>query len=294
MEEDRSHLAKRPASRVRSKAKESAKPRRSSSSVACGPRRAADAGAGALKEAEAMVEVVRRAAVECDGEVEPGVSMLETLSNPDLRASAAKWRSGSDSRRVTALFARLMNGLHTIRPAWLENIGGNHEPSPVRPLPVAEALHGPMQATNWVAWKAWILSKLHKRTLVLGLVLLCFPKICALVATTVMRLVFRALLALASRILAEFGKEVKEILWQVSWATSSTEDSVMHFLEELMFRSEASTSEAVPLMSSPSTVDPPSTPCPHHPSPPWSFVSCLLLVADLALRLRPMAGAGGP
>ena len=263
--------------------------------MASSSRREADAGAGAMREADAMVEVVRRATVGCDGEVEPGVSMLETLSNPNLRASAAKWRSGSDSRRVTALFARLMNGLHTIRPAWLENLGGQHEPAPVRPLPVAEAAEGPKQAPSWVAWKAWILTKLHKRTLVLFLVLLCFPKICALVVTTVMRLVFRAVLALAGRILAEFGKEVKEILWQVSWATSSTEDSVMHFLEELMFKHDTSTtSEAVPLMSTTTTVDPPGTPCPHHPSPPWSFVSCLLLVADLALRLRPMAGAGGP
>ena len=74
-----------------------------------------------MESSPAMVEVVKRAtATFGDDEVEPGVSMNEALCDPKLRASAAKWRSGSETRRVTALCARLLNGLQNIKPVSLE------------------------------------------------------------------------------------------------------------------------------------------------------------------------------
>lgn len=99
---------------------------------------AGDARPSPVKGAAApVVQVVQKASEMCgDAEVEPGVSMNEALMDPKMRASAAKWRSGNETRRITALCARLMNGLSSIKPAWLEGLSdGRAEPQPVRPLP---------------------------------------------------------------------------------------------------------------------------------------------------------------
>lgn len=44
---------------------------------------------------------------------------LSALKDPAFRTQASKWRSGSGSRRVSAAFARLLNALQSIRPAWV-------------------------------------------------------------------------------------------------------------------------------------------------------------------------------
>ena len=40
------------------------------------------------------------------------------LRDPDFRSQAARWRSGSGSRKISAAFARLLNALYSIRPGW--------------------------------------------------------------------------------------------------------------------------------------------------------------------------------
>lgn len=302
MVENRGHSPKEPVRRIRGKIAESEQPRGGLGCLASGSRPLpADARPPALSDpAPSVVDVVREVTASCGhAEVEPGVSMNEALSDPKLRASAAKWRSGNETRRVTALCARLLNGLQSIKPSWLEGLAAAPEPAPVQPLPMREARVGPHEPPNRLMMVYyWFLAHVKWKTLCLVLLIMCFPKVFALLVTVVIRLLVRALLALVGRLLTEVGRELREMLFQVTLATSSTEESLLQYLETFFTVGPAPPpviEAAAPRMQSvpaDSHVCPLQAPCPHQPNPPWSFVSCVLLLADLLLRLRPMGGAG--
>ena len=94
------------------------------------------AESGALS-ASSLEQVVRKATAACvSSEIEPGVSMAAALATPTSRAQAAKWRSGSESRRVTAVLARMLQGLQAIKPTWLDSEPVELEPPVAQPLPV--------------------------------------------------------------------------------------------------------------------------------------------------------------
>lgn len=241
-----------------------------------------------------MVQVLQRATDMCGhAEVEPGMSMNEALMDPKTRASAAKWRSGNETRKITALCARLMNGLQAIKPSWLEGLSdGQAEPPPVRPLP--HSAIGPSAPPNrWVmiynmAWR-------HVRWKTMGVVLLliCFPKIVALAISVMVRLVIRAMMALVGRMLSEVGRELRELLFQATLVTSSTEESLLHYMESLFETSHPPLMEPPQPTVSTATMSCPPPPAPH-PNPPWSFFTCLLVVFQIFLqRLWPLGGAGG-
>lgn len=300
MEEHRGNAAKEVPRRIRGKAEEGKRPTGGPTGVASSSRGPADAGPSAVSGTAPVVDVISKVTSTFGHEeVEPGVSMEETLADPKLRASAAKWRSGSDGRRATALLARLLNGIHSIKPSWLDGSPAV-EPQPVRTLPVREAIHGPpAPQARWKTLWHWVWSRYGFWTLGLGLLIVVFPKIFALVVTAIMRLLVRAILALLGRMVAELGRELKEMVMQVSLATSSTEEVVLQYMDELMaMGSSPSPSPVVPTSPSSSTASSLSAssqslpPCSPNPNPPWSFLSCLLLVLDLFLRLRPMGGAG--
>lgn len=62
------------------------------------------------------MQAVARAEQACgEMEVEPGVSMRAALRDPGARAQAARWRSGSEPRRVTAVLARMYPWLNQRR-----------------------------------------------------------------------------------------------------------------------------------------------------------------------------------
>ena len=141
MEEHRGNAAKEVPRRIRGKAEEGKRPTGGPTGVASSSRGPADAGPSAVSGTAPVVDVISKVTSTFGHEeVEPGVSMEETLADPKLRASAAKWRSGSDGRRATALLARLLNGIHSIKPSWLDGSPAV-EPQPVRTLPVREAIH---------------------------------------------------------------------------------------------------------------------------------------------------------
>ena len=75
--------------------------------------RPGDAGAGDLKgAAEAIMTAVGSAADQLGtAEVDAGRTAAEILGDEASRASAARWRSGSVHRRLTATLARLMTSL---------------------------------------------------------------------------------------------------------------------------------------------------------------------------------------
>ena len=171
-------------------------------------------------------------------EVEPGISMEQALQSPALRANAGRWRGGTETRRVTALLARLMNGLQSIKPSWLDGSrpGGPSlvEALPLRPsrveAPVTSSWSGGLMRMVWqrVCMNWW-------RTLLLTLVILCFPKLTAMVITLVLRLAISFVKALLWQILAEVGKELKTLCLQMSQASSSFEFMVVEALEGLFW-----------------------------------------------------------
>ena len=202
-----------------------------------------------LQTAPRATSSKQRRVAEAHGsqEVEPGISMEQALQSPALRANAGRWRGGTETRRVTALLARLMNGLQSIKPSWLDGSrpGGPSlvEALPLRPsrveAPVTSSWSGGLMRMVWqrVCMNWW-------RTLLLTLVILCFPKLTAMVITWVLRLAISFVKALRWRILAEA-------------AASTTPGG--------------------------------GTPPPPHP---FHWMSSLLLLVDIYLRVRPMVGAG--
>ena len=71
----------------------------------------------------------------------------EALSDPSARAQAARWRSGPEPRRATAILARMMQSLQSVRPSWTQA-----EPPVAELLPVRRA--GSCEALSW--WRSSI------------------------------------------------------------------------------------------------------------------------------------------
>lgn len=291
-------MAKRKASRetpARSKAAPRSQSRSHSAAVGRSASGPTDGSLGAPPCG--VLETVRRAAAEHgDQEVEPGVSMVAALGDPSLRANAGRWRGGTETRRVTALLARLMNGLHSIKPSWLEGPHHDGEPLVGEALPVRISQHGPDVPPAWYAkllrwlWKECLLNRW--RTLVLTLVMLLFPRLTAMLVTAVVRLVIRACMAMVMRIVLELGKELRALCVQMSHASSSVEEILVGYVEDAFALSPAPVPTPAP---SPGQfppemlhLQPGAPPAPH----PFHWVSSLLLLVDIFLRVRPMAGAG--
>eukprot|EP00438_Fugacium_kawagutii_P003209 Skav218054 [mRNA] locus=scaffold214:1429603:1436014:- [translate_table: standard] len=248
-----------------------------------------------------VASVIGKAADEfAQVEVEPGVSMAQALTDPAMRASAARWRPSTESRKVTALFARLLNGLQQIRPGWLSNMRAPTlqavEPLPLRAQTVEQ------DTTSWLqlTWKfGRRLLSLRWRTLLLLALVILLPRIFALAVTSIIRLLVRAMLALLARVGVELGRELHHLVLQLNLATFHVESALLDYVSEMFgFGSEPQP----PLMASPPVDQPiplrydaqqcpfPSTTSP----PPWALFHSLLLVADMLLRARQLGGAGVP
>ena len=245
-------------------------------------------------EADSMLAVVTQAAGQL------GTEEVSALSDPRFRDQAARWRSGSESRRISAAFARLINSLHMIRPGWLK-------PAPVRAPdepPVTDAI--PMNSDRTTqasagsaAWNlSWFMKgaelcagwcMAHWRTLMVALLCLAFPRLVALLVAALIRMVIRACAAVVFRVIQEVWNEFKVGVQQISLASTSIEQMLLDQLEGLLMDS---TSSQLPISMNPSPLpaqfrgNPP-------PSPPWAFFSTLLLLLLVALQLLPYIRTGG-
>ena len=252
------------------------------------------AESGALS-ASSVEQVVRKATAACvSSEIEPGVSMAAALATPTSRAQAAKWRSGSESRRVTAVLARMLQGLQAIKPTWLDSEPVELEPPVAQPLPV----HRPqaVEVTPWARLMKFggLAHRLKSmwRTWAILLVLLFFPRLTAMILTLLVRLVFRAFYAILARMFIEIGREMKQLLSQATLATSAVEDTVVSLLDDLFqdplgqLLPQPEIAEA-PMAHGP---QPGAPPYGAPPSSPWSFCSTVLLAINLA---HPFYARGG-
>ncbi|CAE7920809.1 unnamed protein product, partial [Symbiodinium necroappetens] len=172
---------------------------------------AQDAGAGDLKgAAEAIMTAVGSAADQLGtAEVDAGRTAAEILGDEASRASAARWRSGSVHRRLTATLARLMTSLQqwtSLTPAApRQGTLAPVQPRPLRAAPSSSpSLQTPAQARgpwgsaslNW--HRAWWWG-----TLALLVMMCLFPRIVALFVAMVVRLVLRGCFVLASHVIKE-------------------------------------------------------------------------------------------
>lgn len=227
------------------------------------------------------------------------------LCDPSFRDQAARWRTGSESRRISAAFARFINSLHIIRPGWLKPQAvrmAPDEPPMVDPLPV----HPPRAGRTTLSTMAWCVQTGSKvcenvcawcmtrwRTLMIVLICLAFPRVVALLCAALFRMLVRAVAAVVCRVLQEVWSELKLGLHQISLASTSVESMVLEQLEGILMDPQPPPAPPVqhqPAMHWQPVNAPVSNP---PPAPPWAFFSMLLLLLLVALQLLPLIRTGG-
>ncbi|CAE7246419.1 unnamed protein product [Symbiodinium sp. CCMP2592] len=172
--------------------------------------RTGDASTGDLKGAtEALMSAVgsaadRLGAVEVDG----GRTAEEILGDEASRASAARWRSGSLQRKLTAALARLVTSVQQWTPLATPPGPSSRPLAPVQPLPLRTTTATGSAPTGSLPF-GWRWSGLRfaghgpgvgKHWRCLGCL---FPRVVALLLALLFRLFIRGCLALASHVLRE-------------------------------------------------------------------------------------------
>ena len=191
-------------------------------------------GAGGVKEKKVNVGPVLRAVQMASAELSP--EEVESLQDPQFRSQAAKWRSGSGSRRVSAVLAKLLNGLHAIKPGWV-SAGLETEDMPVvEALPLKEKVENGQLAIRMKRWGilAMVWLRRHWVTAWCLALLLFFPKLIAAVVAMTIRLMMRLLMALIMRVFREVAVELGGVLTQLSSLTSGLEQALVHYLDSMM------------------------------------------------------------
>ena len=246
----------------------------------------------------AALQAVSRVADEFgDAEIEPGISMQEALSDPNTRAQAARWRSGPEPRRATAILARMMQSLQSVRPSWTEALVAGElpvaEPLPVRRAGSSEALSWWRSSMNFCLFSTWGLRR-SWRTWCLVAVILIFPKVLALLLTLVVRMVFRAGLVVIGRFFSEMGRECQGVLHQFAVASTAVENWFVDMVDGVILLPQQQQATFGDGMQTPSSSSPSTSQnmgaCPQ-PSTPWPFFTTILLLVDLALHHRHRGGA---
>ena len=128
-------------------------------------------------------------------------------------------------------------------------------------------------------------------------VIVCFPKVVALVVTTIMRLLVRAVWAIIARAIAELGREVHGMTLQLSMATAAVETSLIDFVDDMLGNEGPTTSlhsSRNPPEGHSRQIEPSMQRCPvpNAALPPWAIFHSLLLLADMLLRARALGRVG--
>ena len=242
------------------------------------------------------MEAVARAAQEMGtAEIEPGVSMSEALSNPAARAQAARWRSGSESRRVTAILARMLEALKNVRPAWTECQGAAALPV-AQPLPVRQRISG--ASASWWDYVLYrmrhqVMTRLTMRTWCAVIFLLLFPKLLGMIVSACLKLVFRVGVAMLGRVVLERGREFHDMVQMAFSASTFFEAELLAWVDGLLFDSPPVPMPAPPNMvpnTSSSSTD--LQGCCPAPAGPWNLITTMLLLLDMALHHRHRGRVG--
>ena len=229
-------------------------------------------------------------------EIAQGLTAAEVLASSDSMQSAARWRSGPQGRRLTAVLARLSQGLASVFPGFgSAGEGGDPSAEPLRPVH-ARPLRGGVdgnEATSTVPSRrrlfGLLMSRLNMKTLGLLLLVIMFPRLLAFLVAMFVRIVASLLMRLSGRI-------IRELLTQMALLAADLESQLIEWLYNAWVESQVPTTGMVPMSSSPS-VQPSSQPGPPPtvtvalPTRPVDYLTLFLLLLQV-LRSWPSGWVG--
>ncbi|OLQ14595.1 hypothetical protein AK812_SmicGene1219 [Symbiodinium microadriaticum] len=230
-------------------------------------------------------------------EIAQGLTAAEVLASDDGTQSAARWRSGPEGRRLTAVLARLSQGLASVFPSLgpaVERGGAPAEPlQPVHARPLRGGVDVAGAASALSPWRqrlSVLLSRLNVKTLGLLLLVMMFPRLLAFLVAMSVRIVASLLMRLSGRIL-------KELLTQMALLAADLESQIIEWLYNAWVESQAQTTTTVALSSSPSSQPsaepgPPQTVTVALPARPVDNLTLFLLLFQV-LRSWPSGWAPG-
>lgn len=226
-----------------------------------------------------------------------GDEHLAAMPDPAFRAQAARWRSGDEGRKFSAVLARFLNGLSTLRPGWQAEVAGSSDPPEVTPLPLTRKTLGSYEPAMW--WRRWTDLKrfflVYWRAMWMLLVILCFPKLVATCLAVFLRMVMRLLVAIVVRVVRAAWFELDGALGSLAGLSCTLEAVLVQHLEAALGDWTPSVTPADGLMDGagqPQVAQSTQTPPPSSSQ----FFTQILLVVNLVMQLRThrQGGLGGP
>ena len=250
--------------------------------------------------ADQLLQAVQQAATDLgSAPVDSGLTAAEVLADPHRREVATRWRAGSSLRKFTSVLARMSQALQACSGVAAPQV--ERGPGAGRPRPL---LLGPTQASALTATTfEWLsggfsvgqlrryVPQLRLRTVAVALVVLLFPRLCALLLALVVRLLLRAAASLVSSLF-------QEVWVQVMGTVAEVEHNLVEWLQAQMGIFPSFGPSPPPLLLQ-SVAQPPPAQSPAastggnpHPARPLAadVVTWLLLLLNLR---RPLGGGGG-
>ena len=229
-------------------------------------------------------------------EIAQGLTASEVLANSDSTQSAARWRSGPEGRRLTAVLARLSQGLASVFPgvgaggqsraAWAEPL------RPVHARPLRGSVDGPEAATAAPQWRqrlGMLVGRINMKTLGLLLLMFMFPRLFAFLVAMSVRIVASLLMRLSGRIL-------RELLTQMALLAVDLESQIIEWLYNTWVESQVPATSVTPSSPSPSVPisgshGQPQTVTVALPTRPVDYLTLFLLLLQV-LRSWPSGWVG--
>ncbi|CAE7366038.1 unnamed protein product, partial [Symbiodinium microadriaticum] len=186
--------------------------------------------------ADQLLQAVQQAATDLgSAPVDSGLTAAEVLADPHRREVATRWRAGSSLRKFTSVLARMSQALQACSGVAAPQV--ERGPGAGRPRSL---LLGPTQASAPTAttfeWLSGVFSvgqlrryvpQLRLRTVAVALVVLLFPRLCALLLALVVRLLLRAAASLVSSLF-------QEVWVQVMGTVAEVEHNLVEWLQAQM------------------------------------------------------------
>lgn len=215
-----------------------------------------------------------------------GEEHLAAMPDPAFRAQAARWRSGDEGRKFSAVLARFLSGLSTLRPGrarWLAAVTLRKSP----PLPLTRKTLGNYEPALW--WRRWTDLKrfflVHWRAMWVLLVILCFLKLVATCLAVFLRMVVRLLVAIVVRVFRAAWFELDGALGSLAGLSCTLEAVLGQHLEAAFGDRTPSVTPVDGLLDGagqPQVAQSTQTPPPSSSQ----FFTQMLLVVNLVMQLR--------
>ena len=222
-----------------------------------------------------MTAMTEAAATLGETEVSQGLSAAQVLADPGARQAAVRWRAGPVHRRLTALLARLRQGLGQVFPGMAATPAGEVPLSHVAPVE---------PSSWWTTCRSTVSMLMSWRTLVMLLAFGAFPRLIAFVIAMSVRLVARLLLLAAGRVF-------KELFMQIALLIAELESQLIEWLYNAWMEAQPATEQprVAPTMisSTPLATSTPQAPLPAR----WTSSRCFCCFSR-RFAASPVGGVG--